>query len=97
MVEAPGTAPGSDRFIPTAVYRHSRLALAATNISVSRPLRKGHEQPHHFFKSWARAQRDNNNARGDFIRGLRCDRNFPNAARARTMPIVRTIRPPGAV
>ena len=23
-VEAPGTAPGSDRFITTAVYRHSR-------------------------------------------------------------------------
>src|SRR5262249_62423288 len=33
MVEAPGTAPGSDRFITTAVYRHSRLAPAAMNIS----------------------------------------------------------------
>src|SRR5262252_7744723 len=27
-VEAPGTAPGSDRFITTAIYRHSRLAPA---------------------------------------------------------------------
>jgi hypothetical protein len=26
MVEAPGTAPGSDRFIATAIYRHSRQA-----------------------------------------------------------------------
>src|ERR671936_2834711 len=33
MVEAPGTAPGSDRFITTAVYRHSRLAPAPLNIS----------------------------------------------------------------
>jgi len=24
MVEAPGTAPGSDEFITTVVYRHSR-------------------------------------------------------------------------
>ena len=24
LVEAPGTAPGSDGFIPMAVYRHSR-------------------------------------------------------------------------
>ncbi len=24
MVEAPGTAPGSDGFIPIAIYRHSR-------------------------------------------------------------------------
>src|SRR5215468_11022942 len=27
-VEAPGTAPGSDRFITTAIYRHIRLAPA---------------------------------------------------------------------
>src|SRR5215468_5429405 len=27
-VEAPGTAPGSERFITTAIYRHSRLAPA---------------------------------------------------------------------
>jgi len=27
-VEAPGTAPGSDGFIATAVYCHSRLAPA---------------------------------------------------------------------
>src|SRR5690349_14417660 len=33
VVEAPGTAPGSDRFIATAVYRHSRLAPAPLNIS----------------------------------------------------------------
>jgi len=26
VVEAPGTAPGSDRFIATAIYRHSRQA-----------------------------------------------------------------------
>src|SRR5215468_10667506 len=26
VVEAPGTAPGSDRFITTAIYRHSRQA-----------------------------------------------------------------------
>jgi len=25
-VEAPGTAPGSDGFIATAVYRHSRVS-----------------------------------------------------------------------
>src|SRR5437016_4521953 len=28
LVEAPGTAPGSERFITTSVYRHSRLAPA---------------------------------------------------------------------
>jgi len=27
-VEAPGTAPGSDGFITTAVYRHSRVSPA---------------------------------------------------------------------
>src|SRR5262245_48964309 len=32
LVEAPGTAPGSDRFITTAIYRHSRLAPAPGNI-----------------------------------------------------------------
>jgi hypothetical protein len=32
MVEAPGTAPGSDRFITMTVYRHSRLP-GTTNIS----------------------------------------------------------------
>jgi hypothetical protein len=32
MVEAPGTAPGSDGFIATAIYRHSRLAPALPNI-----------------------------------------------------------------
>ena len=28
LVEAPGTAPGSDGFITTAIYRHSRVAPA---------------------------------------------------------------------
>src|SRR4051812_37454940 len=28
LVESPGTAPGSERFITTPVYRHSRLAPA---------------------------------------------------------------------
>jgi hypothetical protein len=32
LVEAPGTAPGSERFITTAIYRHIRLALAPLNI-----------------------------------------------------------------
>src|SRR5262245_44114530 len=35
-VEAPGTAPGSDRFITTAIYRHSRLAPAPSNIGTKR-------------------------------------------------------------
>ena len=34
LVEAPGTAPGSDRFIATAIYRHSRLAPALLNIGM---------------------------------------------------------------
>jgi hypothetical protein len=33
LVESPGTAPGSERFITTAIYRHSRLAPATLNIS----------------------------------------------------------------
>ena len=33
----------------------------------------------HTFKAWARAQRPGNNARGDFIRDLRRDRDFSNA------------------
>ena len=32
MVEAPGTAPGSDGFITLPVYRHSRIAPAPWNI-----------------------------------------------------------------
>ena len=28
LVEAPGTAPGSERLIPMPIYRHSRLATA---------------------------------------------------------------------
>src|SRR6185312_12069896 len=31
-VEPPGTAPGSERFIATAIYRHSRVAPAPRNI-----------------------------------------------------------------
>jgi hypothetical protein len=33
-VEAPGTAPGSERFIPIAVYRHSRLVAGNGNIGM---------------------------------------------------------------
>src|SRR5262249_58858868 len=44
MVEAPGTAPGSDRFITTAVYRHSRLAPAATNIGAQGWRKKSKER-----------------------------------------------------
>jgi hypothetical protein len=32
LVEAPGTAPGSEWLITKAVYRHSRLAPTALNI-----------------------------------------------------------------
>jgi hypothetical protein len=39
MVEAPGTAPGSEWFIPTAIYRHSRQA-GATNIGGEEQRRK---------------------------------------------------------
>jgi hypothetical protein len=35
LVESPGTAPGSERFITTAIYRHSRLAPAPKNISAN--------------------------------------------------------------
>jgi hypothetical protein len=33
MVEAPGTAPGSETLIPRGVYRHSRFP-DTTNISI---------------------------------------------------------------
>jgi len=36
MVEAPGTAPGSEWFITTAVYRHSRQA-GTLNIGANAP------------------------------------------------------------
>jgi len=39
MVEAPGTAPGSEWFITTAVYRHSRQA-GTPNIGANGPRRK---------------------------------------------------------
>jgi hypothetical protein len=39
MVEAPGTAPGSEWFITTAIYRHSRQA-GAYNIGPYGPRRK---------------------------------------------------------
>ena len=32
-MESPGTAPGSEWFITTAIYRHSRLAPVLKNIS----------------------------------------------------------------
>src|SRR5262244_3807760 len=40
LVEAPGTAPGSDGFIATAIYRHSRVAPAHRNISAEGYRRK---------------------------------------------------------
>src|SRR6266851_9448654 len=40
MVEAPGTAPGSEWFITTAIYRHSRQA-GTLNIGANEPRRKG--------------------------------------------------------
>ncbi len=40
-VEAPGTAPGSDGFITTAVYRHSRHEDDPLNIGVLRAEMKG--------------------------------------------------------
>jgi len=39
MVEAPGTAPGSEWFITTAIYRHSRQA-GRPNIGANAPRRK---------------------------------------------------------
>src|ERR1043165_4814450 len=39
MVEAPGTAPGSETLIPRGVYRHSRFP-DTTNISILRALLK---------------------------------------------------------
>ena len=39
MVEAPGTAPGSEWFIATAIYRHSRQA-GTPNIGANEPRRK---------------------------------------------------------
>src|SRR5499427_6468146 len=39
MVEAPGTAPGSEWFIAAAIYRHSRQA-GRPNIGAKRPRRK---------------------------------------------------------
>src|SRR6266851_8441851 len=43
LVEAPGTAPGSERFITTAIYRHSRLAPAPINIGMKGCRRKTRE------------------------------------------------------
>jgi hypothetical protein len=48
LVEAPGTAPGSDRLIATAIYRHSRLAPAPDNIrrdSRGKKAAQGQEHP----------------------------------------------------
>jgi hypothetical protein len=39
MVEAPGTAPGSETLIPRGVYRHSRFPDTA-NISILRAFLK---------------------------------------------------------
>src|SRR5215475_11856283 len=43
MVEAPGTAPGSEWFITKAVYRHIRLAPAPQYISRSGGKKKVHD------------------------------------------------------
>ena len=43
-VEAPGTAPGSDRFITTAIYRHSRQA-GPMNINTAPANGKGRAPP----------------------------------------------------
>src|SRR5689334_12253279 len=44
LVEAPGTAPGSDTLMPRGVYRHSRLP-DTTNISVRRAFLKAATAP----------------------------------------------------
>jgi chromate transporter len=44
MVEAPGTAPGSEWFIATAIYRHSRQA-GLRNIGAKWPKRKSGRRP----------------------------------------------------
>jgi len=41
LVEAPGTAPGSEWFITTAIYRHSRQA-GVTNIGPQDRREKSH-------------------------------------------------------
>ena len=53
MVEAPGTAPGSEWFIAAAIYRHSRQA-GAPNIGAKGPTRKGRRAVLHF--SWPDAR-----------------------------------------
>src|SRR5580700_10338916 len=44
-VEAPGTAPGSERFITTAIYRHIRLAPAPGNIGANGCRKKSGVRP----------------------------------------------------
>ena len=44
VVEAPGTAPGSDELIPTTVYRHSRLAPTVRNIGTKLSAEKPRER-----------------------------------------------------
>ena len=59
LVEPPGTAPGSDRFITTPVYRHSRpLRDGTLNIGVLGLRRKaGRSEPARSFRDGARQRR----------------------------------------
>jgi hypothetical protein len=73
LVEAPGTAPGSDRFITTAIYRHSRQA-GMLNINAALARGKGNggcrapraqgdaEQPHNISAGIPELSVDNNGA-----------------------------------
>src|ERR1700730_12289269 len=45
LVESPGTAPGSERFITTPVYRHSWLAPALRNIGANGCRKKSRVRP----------------------------------------------------
>jgi hypothetical protein len=47
MVEAPGTAPGSETLMPRGVYRHSRLP-DGTNIGASAGFLKARERADYF-------------------------------------------------
>jgi len=47
MVEAPGTAPGSETLMPRGVYRHSRLP-DATNIGASEAFLKARDTDDYF-------------------------------------------------
>jgi len=59
MVEAPGTAPGSEWFIAAAIYCHSRQA-GRLNIGAKRPRRKS---PTGGFRSSRRSYRTRSSGR----------------------------------